>query len=111
MEKLIYSIVFSLLLMSNVNAANQDARDTVITKLTTYTQSGNGDVIISATITAPNCGGGFWLSPTDPGFNAALSTLLSAYHSKSIMNLGVEDTVFWDGSASRFCRLIYAELK
>lgn len=112
MKKIIQVLVFlSVVVNANVFAANQDARDTTILRMTSYVTFGNGDIVILPTVTAPNCDSGFWLSPDDPGFSSTLSVLLSAYHAKSNISLGGDDQQLWAGSSSKFCRLIYAELK
>ena len=71
-----------------------------------HTQYGGGDVAILVSNTAPNCGAGFWLSPDDPGFSAALSLLLSAYHAGSNIHMAGEDSDTWSGSSQAYCRLV-----
>ena len=110
MRKLISIFTMSMLLAGgSAYAENRDVRGALITKMTTYTQSNNGDVIISLDKYTPTCDAGFWLNPADPGYDAALSVLLAAYHANAPISVGGEDADTWSGSGSKFCRIVYVE--
>ncbi|ALU41478.1 hypothetical protein [Pseudoalteromonas rubra] len=46
----------------------------------------------------------------DPGFDANLSVLLSAYHAKSKVIARGHDDQIWGGSSGRYCLLYSIEL-
>jgi len=112
MKKMIkgLTILLTMVAINNVHGVEQATPLTTITSIVSYTKFGNGDVRISVANPATNCDAGFWLSPADPGFNANLSVLLSAYHSKSTVTLNGEDTQIWTGSVNKHCRLLFIEL-
>jgi hypothetical protein len=87
--------------------ALQTTTTTYITSIGSYAALGGGDVIVSVSNLATNCGGGFWLKPGDGGTDRTLSTLLSAYHAHSHVQITGYDNDLWPGSGSPFCR-IYA---
>lgn len=99
------AVLAFILMASNSHSVQRDAYGVTIKNIYTYTKYGNGDVQIIASSPAPNCEGGFWLSPNDAGYDAALSSLISAYHTQSLVVLSGEDEDIWPGSGTRHCRL------
>jgi len=70
-----------------------------------YSEYGNGDVVVELANNGTPCTQGFWLKKADPGFEANLSLIISAYHAKNdLMLYGHSDQV-WQGSTGTFCHL------
>jgi len=98
-------LVLIAALFSTGTFATEQGTTTTIQKIYSYTQFGGGDVQVLVTLGATNCGG-FWLKPSDPGFKAALSMLLSAYLAKSQVMIYGLDNDLWPGSPSgTFCHI------
>ena len=98
---------FVLLCISfSISAQERDTRST-ITNIYSYTNyKGNGDIQINVTSPAPNCPGGFYLKPSDPGFFSTLSLLVTAYQANMNVQMSGEDTDIWAGSTTPHCRLV-----
>lgn len=112
MRKII--VVISLLLSANITFAGVGSYpNNEILKIGFYTTFGDGDVIIIGTNIGAHgtpCESGFWLSPNDPGFQSALSAILSAYHAKTKVHIHANniDSVGinrWAGSSGWYCRI------
>jgi len=48
---------------------------------------------------------GFWLSPSDPGYQANFATLLAAKLAERAIKVYALDTVLWGGSTDHYCRV------
>lgn len=83
---------------------------TRITRIGAYSEYGGGDIVFSVANPIPGCSGGFWLKKTDPGFQATLNTILSAYHARSSVRVYALPDQLWPGSAAPHCRLYAIEL-
>ena len=83
---------------------------TRITRITAYSEYGGGDVAFTVANPLPECSGGFWFKKTDAGFQATLTTLLSAYHARSTVRIYAHPDQLWPGSASNTCRLYGVDL-
>ena len=82
------------------------ARQITVTGYFVYPEYGGGDV--SVTVSEPvatGCEAGFWLRPSDPGFKAAMATIMMAYINKSPVRVWVLDDQIWQGSGAKFCKL------
>jgi hypothetical protein len=93
-----------------VGAAQEDSHGR-IKNIYTYVQYGGGDIIVQVSNPSPNCGGGFWLSVEDPGFDSTLSFLLSGYHAQSTFHFSGDNTQIWGGSGAKYCRLTSVGLR
>lgn len=99
---------FGLALATNAKAAlvGTDA-PTQVLSFASYSDYGGGDVIITLATSVAGCEGGFWLRPSDPGFESSLAMLMSAkLAGRAVTILGYDDQI-WPGSPSKFCRLYY----
>ena len=109
--RIILSIV--LLLVSTVSfAANEASGREKIIRLLSFSEFGGGDVQIVLETNGSICADGYWLRATDPGFNANVSMLLSAYHSKEEVTIVAHSDLQdkWPGSSGYFCRVNYVKL-
>ncbi len=97
--------LLSIVMVPVCHATHRDT-NSVIQKLYVYTQFGSGDVQVIPEVKATNCTAGYWLSPEDPGYQATLGMLVSAYHSKTVVLLSGDDQQIWSGSGSPHCRLV-----
>jgi len=102
--------------ISTANAAVISSGKTTITKIVSYTgavdtdNSTRGDMLI-LTVTAPaGCTSGFWLHPSNVGYNNTLSVLLSAFHTKSTVSINADDTKLLPDTGGKFCRIDSVEL-
>jgi hypothetical protein len=82
------------------------ARPITVTGYFVYPEYGGGDVVVTLSEpVATGCEAGFWLRPSDPGFKAAMATIMMAYINKSPVRIWVLDDQVWPGSAAKYCKL------
>ncbi|TMP38213.1 hypothetical protein [Pseudoalteromonas rubra] len=91
-------------------AAVKGSSKTTVATLITYSQYGQGDVVFKLAAPEESCPDGYWMKKADPGFEANLSVLLSAYHAKSKVIARGHDDKVWAGSAGKYCLLYSIEL-
>jgi hypothetical protein len=85
--------------------AYKEVISTTITQVSTYSIYGDGDVLIKTERNISDCGSGFWLRPSDPGFSSNLSLAIQALtHNMTVNVLGVPADK-WPGSSGTVCRL------
>lgn len=98
-------IILFLLLSEFVHAANETSDITTIVRVVSFSEYGNGDVVVVTEKKGTSCVSGYWLKKVDPGFNANLSMLIAAYQAKTnIVLTGLTDEI-WSGSGGRYCHL------
>jgi hypothetical protein len=76
-----------------------------ITGLTSYEDFGGGDVVFSITSAVTGCEGGFWLRPTDPGFQRSLAIAMSAQLGGRSVRIAAHNDSLWPGSGAKYCRI------
>lgn len=105
-------ILFSMMLLASGMSQATISTPSPVTKVTgmsSYAQN-YGDVIFKIETQMAGCEGGFWMSKGDPGYNANLAMMISAYHAKTpVVVYGLWDQI-WSGSATKFCKLYVIEL-
>ncbi len=79
-----------------------------ISNYISYNQYGEGDVVFRVENPMPKCHG-YWIAKTDPGFEANLSSILAAYHSKIKIKVSGHDDQKWPGSSNFWCKLYSIE--
>lgn len=78
---------------------------TKISLVYSYSEFGGGDVYFTIENPIPECSKGYWFRNSDPGFEANMSMVLSAYHAKSpVVIYGLPDEP-WSGTSQTACRL------
>jgi hypothetical protein len=71
-----------------------------------YTQFGSGDFVFSTSVAAPGCGSGWYVKSTDPGYKAAVATVITAQAAGLQVVVYGDNSDLWAGSTSgQFCRL------
>ncbi len=104
---IIFVITLLLLTLAPVKAAivgSSTAKVTIAT-LYSYSDYGGGDVVFAITTVVPGCEAGYWLRPTDPGFDRNLAAVMSAHLAgRSIIVLAHNDRL-WSGSPGKYCRV------
>lgn len=100
----------SLLLSVQAFASVKSSSSSTVKTVITYSQHGGGDVVFKISNSEISCADGYWLKKPDPGFEANLSVLLSAYHSKSPVIARGHDDHIWTGSTGKYCLLYSIEL-
>jgi len=77
---------------------------TTLNYLSSYTQFGSGDVIFRVANPTGDCFG-YWISKTDPGYQANMAMLLAAYQSKTPILIAAMNDQLWTGSGNAYCKL------
>lgn len=104
-EKLFVSFLLASLLVGQGYAETLvGTAATRISFLDSYNQYGGGDVIFKVETPIYDCYG-YWISKTDPGFQANMSMLTAAYLAgTSVVVFGLADQL-WSGSGNKYCKL------
>jgi hypothetical protein len=87
-----------------VSATIVGATGTVV-QIYTYPDFGSGDFVFRLSATVAGCEGGFWLSPSQPGFKASVAFVMQARASGESITVGGNDALIWNGSGSKFCKV------
>jgi hypothetical protein len=83
----------------------EDSPSTSIVFTGSYNSFGGGDFIFQVANPTSSCTNGYWLTKSDPGFNANVATIIGAYHAKSPVRVSGQPDKIWPGSGGRFCKL------
>jgi hypothetical protein len=51
------------------------------------------------------CEGGFWLSPSQPGFKQSYAFILTARATGDTISAGGNNSAIWSGSSTKYCKL------
>ena len=78
---------------------------TKIISVDSYNQYGDGDVLLRVENPVPECSDGYWLTKSDPGFQANLSLILSGYQAKNPTIVYGLPGQLWTGSSGKYCKL------
>jgi len=105
--RLILAVAIGFLIAIPASAALTDDPVGKITQLHTYSDFGNGDIVIKVESPPASCPGGFWIRPTDPGAKASYANALAAFHAGAAVRIGSYNDQLWAGSATAYCRLYY----
>ncbi|MBW8184275.1 hypothetical protein K0625_11360 [Shewanella sp. NR704-98] len=105
---LIFASLFIFLVSSNSYAATESTSKTTINRLISYNQYGGGDVIFTVNNPTSGCYG-YWIAKSDAGFEANLSMILAAYHSKAEVRVNGLNDQRWNGSSNFWCKLYAIE--
>jgi hypothetical protein len=70
-----------------------------------YTAYNGGDFVFSTSGAADGCGSGWYISSADPGYKAAVSTVLTAQASGSFVIVYGDNTQLWSGSSGKYCHV------
>jgi hypothetical protein len=70
-----------------------------------YTQYDSGDFVFSTNLAAAGCGSGWYIKGTDPGFRAAVSTVLTAQAAGLQVIVYGDNSDLWVGSTGQYCRV------
>ena len=70
-----------------------------------YSEFGGGDVVFRLETTLAGCDDGYWLRPTDPGFQRNVAMLMSAQLARRAISVFAFDSQLWSGSVAKYCRV------
>jgi hypothetical protein len=70
-----------------------------------YAEFGSGDFVFRLSTTAAGCEGGFWLSPSQPGFKTLVAFVMQARATGETITVGGNNALIWNGSGSSFCKV------
>ncbi len=106
-------LIFILVLVSpNLMAQAYVASGTTdITYIGSYNQYGGGDVQFRLSDPHQDCEDGYWLTKSDPGFEANFSMLLAAYQAKTKVRIFGLPSERWAGSSREFCKVYSVEYR
>lgn len=93
----------------SAQAIQVDTGATTIKMVNSFSNYGAGDVIFSTANSGTTECPVFWITKTDPGFQANLSMIIAAYHAKtSVTVVGITDFP-WSGTTEKSCKLYYIQ--
>ena len=77
-----------------------------ITQSYAYTSFNGGDFVFSTSASAPGCVSGWYISSTDPGYKAAVASVLTAQAAGNYVVVYGDNSVLWSGSPSgQYCHV------
>lgn len=87
------------------NATVYSTSASTIARVDTYTQYGEGDVIITLANNslAASCPYGFWIRGTDRGAKTTFAQVLAARHTDSAIVIHADTSITWSGSQFAAC--------
>ena len=101
-------LLLLVLLSTSALANNESSGVTTITRIISYNQYGDGDVVFRVANPTSSCFG-YWINKNDAGFNANLSLLIAARQAKTDVKIHGITTQRWNGSGSFWCKLYAIE--
>ena|SRR5450631_4439308 len=83
------------------------ATSVTIIQLYAYTNfNGGGDFVFSTSAAATGCGSGWYIKSTDPGYKAAVATVLTAQAAGNYVSIYGDNSDLWAGSPSgQYCHV------
>jgi hypothetical protein len=97
----------TLLTMAPMIQATVVHADGTVTVILTYANHGNGDFTFRISNPPAGCTGGFWISPSQPGFKTAVAFVLQARATGEVVRVGADDAQLWSGSGDAWCKVDY----
>lgn len=112
MKKTVLTLLSMSLFSSFLTAQTLvEATNTTITKLSTYSERGNGDILITVNNPPVGCERGFWVSGSATGAQHTLSLLLAAKTMNSNVSInGDKDNIWSETSAGGVCHLFNIDI-
>ncbi|NRA72432.1 MAG: hypothetical protein HRU24_15555 [Gammaproteobacteria bacterium] len=103
-------LILTLLTLFSTSAlgTNEASGVTTITRIISYNQYGDGDVVFRIANPTSSCYG-YWINKNDSGFNANLSLLIAARQAKTSIKVYGLTTQRWSGSGNLWCKLYAIE--
>ncbi|WP_444889972.1 hypothetical protein [Microbulbifer sp. DLAB2-AA] len=104
-------IAIGVMLSTQALALSLTNTGTII-EINSYTDYGNGDVLIYFDTGLDACPSGGYISPTMPGYKTALSIALTGYTAERDVRMEVFTSNLWSGTSSnKFCAIRRIDLK
>ena len=72
-----------------------------------YANFGGGDFTFKLASQPAGCSGGFWLSKSQPGFQASVAFILKAHTTGEQVLVGADNAQLWTGSGDQWCKVDY----
>jgi hypothetical protein len=77
-----------------------------VTQSYAYTSFDGGDFVFSTSVAAPGCGAGWYIKSTDPGYKAAVASVLTAQAAGNYVLVYGDNSDLWTGSPSgQYCHV------
>ena len=77
-----------------------------VTQSYAYTSYNGGDFVFSTSVAAPGCPNGWYIKATDPGYKAAVASVLTAQAAGSFVVVYGDNSDLWSGSPSgQYCHV------
>lgn len=106
MLKQILKIMPIFFVAISVNAETISTTEkTKITRVSSYSEWGRGDVVIKVENPAPGCNDGFWLGGNDAGTKNILAIILSAKATGTKVSINGDKDRMWNGTSGYVCHL------
>ncbi|MEP2103975.1 MAG: hypothetical protein ABJP02_17750 [Parasphingorhabdus sp.] len=107
MKYIIFIGTFLIFALAPTQAAivGSSTEKATIATLYSYSDYGGGDVVFTITTAVPGCDAGYWLRPTDPGFDRNLAAVMSAHLAGRPIIVLAHDDQLWSSSPGKYCRV------
>ncbi len=103
-------IILAVLISNGAFAADYKASPISSVKfVSSYNEFGNGDVQIRLDENGSDCTNGFWMTKSDPGFEANFSMVLAAAQASSKIRIYGLPNKLWPGSSNIYCKVYSVE--
>jgi hypothetical protein len=87
-----------------VRAAQVTSTGTIV-RLVSYSNYGNGDVVVFVSSTHSTCSAGYWVSPSQPGYKTILAHLMLVKSTGESVIFWADNALLWPGSSGSYCRI------
>ncbi|MEO8016529.1 MAG: hypothetical protein ABI769_01840 [Pseudomonadota bacterium] len=95
----------TVLAVSTQASATVVAAAGTVVNINTYPEFGGGDFVFKLSTVVAGCEGGFWLSPSQPGFKTSVAFVMQARATGESITVGGNNGLIWNGSGSAFCKV------
>jgi hypothetical protein len=77
-----------------------------VTQSYAYTGFDGGDFVFSTSVAAPGCGSGWFIRSSDPGYKAAVASVLTAQAAGNFVLVYGDNSDLWTGSTTgQYCHV------
>jgi len=98
-------VALTMLTLSPQASATVVSASGTVMQINTYGDFGSGDFVFRLSTYVAGCEGGFWISPSQPGFKTLVAAVLQARATGESISVGGNDALIWNGSASKYCKI------
>ncbi|EHA1126481.1 hypothetical protein FG475_15275 [Vibrio navarrensis] len=106
---LLLGLCFSPLALSAMPSSPlemETTSETQIERLVVFSQSGNGDLLVSVKAPSERCAGGYFVKKSSPGYEGIFSVLLAAHQAHSKVKLTADPAALWPSYPQPTCEVL-----